>query len=48
MPASLGFDASAFEHCQTLRNDPSVDTLVTHTFVAKIGKVLKSQRQISR
>ena len=40
VPASLGFDASAFEHCQTLRNDPSVDTLVTHTFVAKIGKVL--------
>ena len=40
VPASLGFDASAFEHCQTLRNDPSLDTLVTHTFVAKIGKVL--------
>lgn len=40
VPASLGFDASAFEHCQTLRNDASVDTLVTHTFVARIGKVL--------
>jgi diguanylate cyclase (GGDEF)-like protein len=39
-PQRIGFDASAFEHCQVLRDNPAVQSMVTRTFVAKIGNVL--------
>jgi len=39
-PQRIGFDASAFEHCQALRDNPSLESMVTRTFVAKIGNVL--------
>ena len=37
--ALLGFDASEREYCQRLRDDPSLDSVVTHGYYTNIGPV---------